>query len=214
MVSSSYFTGNLFGTLMAGKLIQRIGFTRSYHLACVVFAVATAGMALSLDFWSWMGWRFFAGIGCAWIWVIVESALLRSGNLTNRGQLLAAYMMVYYLGTVVGQLLLSMVSTELLNVVPWVTAIVISAMLPMLFARVNSQHDEPQHAAVWPMLKRRSARLGIKWLYYLRYCSRLVVWPDAAVFIPSGDERRQRRLLDGITGQFRHCRPVAGRAPG
>jgi MFS transporter, UMF2 family, putative MFS family transporter protein len=60
MVSSSYFTGNLVGTLIAGKLIQRIGFTRSYHLACVVFAVATAGMALSLDFWSWMGWRFFA----------------------------------------------------------------------------------------------------------------------------------------------------------
>ncbi|MGO3397729.1 MAG: MFS transporter, partial [Serratia proteamaculans] len=74
MVSSSYFTGNLVGTLIAGKLIQRIGFTRSYHLACVVFAVATAGMALSLDFWSWMGWRFFAGIGCAWIWVIVECA--------------------------------------------------------------------------------------------------------------------------------------------
>ncbi|KFK97766.1 MULTISPECIES: MFS transporter [unclassified Serratia (in: enterobacteria)] len=161
VVSSSYFSGNLVGTLIAGQLIKRIGFTRSYHFSCLMFAMATAGMALSLDFWSWMGWRFLAGVGCALIWVIVESALLRSGNLSNRGQLLAAYMMVYYLGTVAGQLLLGMVSTELLNVVPWVTAIVLVAMLPMLFARVNNQNDEPQQAAVWPMFKRRSARLGI-----------------------------------------------------
>ncbi|MFC0229192.1 MFS transporter [Serratia aquatilis] len=162
VVSSSYFTGNLVGTLVAGKLIKRIGFTRSYHLACLLFALATMSMALSLDFWSWIGGRFFAGVGCAWIWVIVESALLRSGNLSNRGQLLAAYMMVYYLGTVTGQLLLGMVSTELLHVLPWVTAIVMAAMLPMLFARVNHQEeDEPQRASVWLMLKRRGARLGI-----------------------------------------------------
>ena len=48
VVSSSYFTGNLLGTLVAGKLIKRIGFTRSYHLACLVFAFATMGMVLSL----------------------------------------------------------------------------------------------------------------------------------------------------------------------
>ncbi|MGL6018846.1 MAG: MFS transporter [Gibbsiella quercinecans] len=161
MVSSAYFTGNLVGTLTAGKLIQRIGFTGSYHLSCLLFAVATAGMALSLDFWSWMGWRFFAGVGCAWIWVIVESALLRSGTLANRGQLLAAYMMVYYLGTVAGQILLSGVSTELMQVLPWAIALVATAMLPMLFARVGREDNTPARVAVWPMLKRRSARLGM-----------------------------------------------------
>lgn len=54
MVSSSYFSGNLLGTLVAGKLIQRVGFTRSYHLSCLVFAAATAGMVLSIDFGA--GW--------------------------------------------------------------------------------------------------------------------------------------------------------------
>ena len=156
----SYFSGNLLGTLVAGKLIQRVGFTRSYHLSCLVFAAATAGMVLSIDF-ELAGLALLRRRRLRPIWVIVESALLRSGNLSNRGQLLAAYMIVYYLGTVTGQLLLSMTSTELLHVVPWVTAIVISAMLPMLFARVNRHEDEPQQAAVWTMLKRRSARLGI-----------------------------------------------------
>ncbi|VTR38386.1 Uncharacterized MFS-type transporter ycaD [Serratia fonticola] len=44
---------------------------------------------------------------------------------------------------------------------PWVTAVVMAAMLPMLFARVNNQDDEPQQASIWQMFKRRDARLGI-----------------------------------------------------
>lgn len=71
-------------------------------------------------------------------------------------------MMVYYLGTVIGQLLLGIVSTQLLSVIPWVGALVITAMLPLLFAQFShqSRHESPP-IAVWPMLKRRSARLGI-----------------------------------------------------
>lgn len=52
-----------------------------------------------IGFWSWLTWRFVAGVGCAMIWVVVESALMCSGTSRNRGRLLAAYMMVYYVGT-------------------------------------------------------------------------------------------------------------------
>ncbi|EKN4704540.1 MFS transporter [Yersinia ruckeri] len=161
IVSSSYFSGNLAGTLIAGRLIQLCGFNRSYHYSCLLFVVATCGLMLSVDFWSWLSWRFFAGVACALIWVIVESALLRSGTPTNRGQLLAAYMTVYYLGTVGGQLLLGLVSTQLVSVIPWVSALVITAMLPLLFAHFANQSAETAHVKVWPMFKRRSARLGI-----------------------------------------------------
>src|SRR5476649_145838 len=161
LVSSSYYSGNLVGTLIAGLLIKRIGFTRSYSLSCLVFAVATAGLALSMTVWSWMGWRFVAGMGCALIWVVVESALLRSGTVKNRGQLLAAYMIIYYIGTVFGQLMLGMVSTELLNVLPWVTSLIVIAMLPLLFTHIINQDSGQPRMTVWPMLKRRSARLGI-----------------------------------------------------
>ena len=102
LVSSAYFCGNLVGTLIAGAVIKRYGFNRSYYFSCLVFALATAGMAYSINFWAWLGCRYIAGIGCALIWVVVESALLRSGTVQNRGQLLAAYMMTYYLATVSG----------------------------------------------------------------------------------------------------------------
>lgn len=162
MVSSSFFTGNLLGTLLTGSLIKRFGFNRSYYLASLIFAVGCAGLGLMVGFWSWMVLRFIAGVGCAMIWVVVESALMCSGTSRNRGRLLAAYMMVYYVGTVLGQLMVSKFPTDLMSVLPWVTGMVLAAILPLLFTRIVNQSSEHQEAThVWPMLRLRQARLGI-----------------------------------------------------
>lgn len=162
MVGSSYFTGNLVGTLLTGWLIKRQGFNRSYYLASLIFAAGCAGLGLMTGFWSWMMWRFIAGIGCAMIWVVVESALMCSGTSRNRGRLLAAYMMVYYVGTVLGQLMISKMPTDLASVLPWVTALILTAILPLLFTRIVNDRSENQEATpVWPMLRLRHARLGV-----------------------------------------------------
>lgn len=162
MVGSSYFTGNLVGTLMTGWLIKRQGFNRSYYLASLIFAAGCAGLGLMTGFWSWMMWRFIAGIGCAMIWVVVESALMCSGTSRNRGRLLAAYMMVYYVGTVLGQLMISKMPTDIASVLPWITALTLVAILPLLFARIVNDRSENQEATpVWPMLRLRHARLGV-----------------------------------------------------
>ncbi|EKY3243738.1 MFS transporter [Cronobacter dublinensis] len=162
MVGSSYFTGNLLGTLITGSLIKRFGFNRSYYIASLIFAAGCAGLGVTLGFWSWLVWRFIAGVGCAMIWVVVESALMCSGTSRNRGRLLAAYMMVYYMGTVAGQLMISKLPTDLMSVLPWVTGMIMAAILPLLFTRIvnsSSEHQEKTH--VWPMFKLRQARLGV-----------------------------------------------------
>ncbi len=163
MASSAYYTGNLLGTLLAGWLINRYGFNRCFYLASLLFALATMGMVLLDGFYSWTLLRFTAGVGCALIWVVVESALLCSGTVRNRGQLLAAYMIIYYLGTVAGQLLVSRVSTELLHVIPWVSALIVCAVLPVVFVQVNAgaATEEASTGRIWSMLRRRSSRLGI-----------------------------------------------------
>lgn len=162
MVGSSYFTGNLLGTMLTGWLIKRLGFNRSYYLASLIFAAGCVGLGLTLGFWSWMMWRFIAGVGCAMIWVVVESALMCSGTSHNRGRLLAAYMMVYYVGTVLGQLMVSKMQTDLVSVLPWVTAMILAAILPLVFTRIVNDRSENQEAtAVWPMLRLRHARLGV-----------------------------------------------------
>ncbi|MFP2823604.1 MFS transporter [Citrobacter braakii] len=162
VVSSSYFTGNLVGTLLTGYLIKHLGFNRSYYIASLIFAAGCIGLGVMVGFWSWMTWRFIAGVGCAMIWVVVESALMCSGTSRNRGRLLAAYMMIYYVGTFLGQLLVSKVSTELMNVLPWVTGTILAGVLPLLITRIaNQQGDEQQSTPITSMLKLRQARLGV-----------------------------------------------------
>lgn len=162
IVSSSYFTGNLVGTLLTGYLIKRLGFNRSYYIASLIFAVGCVGLGVMVGFWSWMTWRFIAGVGCAMIWVVVESALMCSGTSRNRGRLLAAYMMVYYVGTFLGQVLVSKVPTDLMNVLPWVTGMILAGILPLLFTRILNQQSEDQSTTpIVSMLKLRQARLGV-----------------------------------------------------
>lgn len=215
MVGSSYFTGNLAGTLLAGWVIKRLGFNRSYYLASLIFAVGCVGLGITVGFWTWLSWRFIAGVGCAMIWVVVESALVCSGTSRSRGRLLAAYMMVYYVGTVLGQLMVSKLPTDLMSVLPWVTGLALAAILPLLFTRIMGQAEEPHETVSY--LADAEAAPGAprgQWLYYLGDCPRFAVWPDAAVAEPSGCERRRHRLLDGGDGERGDPRPVAGRAPG
>ncbi|WP_250561169.1 MFS transporter, partial [Escherichia coli] len=89
-------------------------------------------------------------------------ALMCSGTSRNRGRLLAAYMMVYYVGTFLGQLLVSKVSTELMSVLPWVTGLTLAGILPLLFTRVlNQQTENHDSTSITSMLKLRQARLGV-----------------------------------------------------
>ena len=162
IVSSSYFTGNLVGAMVTGGLIKRFGFNRSYYLATLLFALGCASLGLMVDVWSWVISRFIGGIGCAMIWVVVESALMCSGTTRNRGRLLAAYMMVSYIGTVLGQFAVSQLPTALVSVLPWATALVLAAILPLLFTQIVSHSPVQQETtSVSMMLRMREARLGV-----------------------------------------------------
>lgn len=162
IVSSAYFSGNLVGAMLTGSLIKRVGFNRSYYLATLLFALGCAGLGVIIGTWSWMVCRFIAGIGCAMIWVIVESALMCSGTTRNRGRLLAAYMMISYVGTVLGQFAISQLSTALTSVLPWATGLVLAAILPLLFTHIISHSAHQQEStSVRLMLRLPGARLGV-----------------------------------------------------
>lgn len=162
LVTTAFFAGNLVGTLIAGWGIKKWGFRRCYYLALVLFAVGAVGLGINIHLSNWLVWRFIAGIGCAAVWVVAESALLCTGTPQHRGRLLAAYMMVYYLGTVLGQLMLTRLTTELAQMLPWVTALTVAAALPLLFTRLPAQHSEQQGPTALRALQRQQpVRLGI-----------------------------------------------------
>ena len=54
-------------------------------------------------------------------------------------------------------------TTEVVSVIPWVTTLVICAVLPLIYMRVASESESTEAAPgrIWPMLRHRSSRLGI-----------------------------------------------------
>ena len=164
MVGSFFFLGNLAGTLMAGWLIRRTGFNGSYRCACVLCAVSTLLLMAVSGVAAWSGLRFLTGASCALVWVVVESALLRAGTLKTRGVLLASYMVVYYLGTVLGQLLIGWFPSDMVVVVSEVCGLSVAGMIPLLFARLKSDAGSGElspRVEIRPLLRRRSVVLGV-----------------------------------------------------
>ncbi|MBT8778174.1 MFS transporter [Akkermansia muciniphila] len=164
LVGAFFFLGNLAGTLMAGGVIRKAGFKGSYQYACVLCAASTLLLLVFPGALAWSGLRLLTGISCALVWVVVESALLRAGTLKTRGILLASYLVVYYLGTVLGQLLLGWFPSDMSLVVTEVCILSAVGMIPLLFVRLESDSAgalSSTHVEVRTLLKRRSVFLGV-----------------------------------------------------
>lgn len=164
LVGAFFFLGNLAGTLMAGGVIRKAGFKGSYQYACVLCAASTLLLLVFPGALAWSGLRLLTGVSCALVWVVVESALLRAGTLKTRGILLASYLVVYYLGTVLGQLLLGWFPSDMTLVVTEVCVLSAVGMVPLLFARLESDSAgalSSVHVEVRTLLKRRSVFLGV-----------------------------------------------------
>lgn len=87
-----------------------------------------------------------------------------AGTLQTRGILLASYMVVYYLGTVLGQLLLGWFPSDMPLIVTEVCILSVAGMVPLMFARLepgNGQVSSSSHIEIRTLLRRRSVFLGV-----------------------------------------------------
>ncbi|MCX8638942.1 MFS transporter [Gilliamella sp. B3172] len=161
LVGSSYFTGNLVGTIMANWFISRFNARYTYTYSCLIFAVATIGLSFSMDFYSWAIWRFFIGIACAVTWVVIESCILVTGSVRTRGKMLAIYLSTYYLGTVLGQALLQYFPQDVLYFGLVIALLMGLAILFILLTHYKLPKRKQNSFNIIPMILYKPSRLGL-----------------------------------------------------
>lgn len=106
LVMSGFFAGMSLGSLLAGRLIERVGHVRTFSaLASVASAAALVHLVL-VDPVVWIVVRGLTGFCFAGLLIVVESWLNASVQSHERGRLLSIYAMVGMCAGVVGQLLL------------------------------------------------------------------------------------------------------------
>src|SRR5881396_2341370 len=88
LINSSALAGSLFGSLVLGRLADRIGRRTIFQYAILWYALFTAGTALAWGPWSVMTFRFLAGLGLGGLLVVDPSMLAEYLPPQRRGRLL------------------------------------------------------------------------------------------------------------------------------
>ena len=104
---AAYYFGLVAGARVGHKVIIQVGHIRAYSVAAAVVTTALLSMALVENLWVWLALRFLLGLAMVAQLMVVESWLNEQAESHRRGSVFALYMVFSGLGTVLGQLALS-----------------------------------------------------------------------------------------------------------
>lgn len=106
VVMSAYYVGYLFGTVAAPYLVRRVGHIRVFAALAAVASAAILLQGIFVHPVTWALLRGVSGLSFAGLYVVAESWLNERSDRATRGQLLAVYMVVLYIGLGCAQFLL------------------------------------------------------------------------------------------------------------
>jgi MFS family permease len=124
--------GYLIGTRLAPQLLKRVGPVRVFATLAALASVAVLVHGAWVHPGPWAAMRLMTGVCFAGIYVVAESWLNHRATSTNRGRLLAIYMLVLYVGLGCAQFLLVLSSPESTEPFMLVSALISAAMVPIV----------------------------------------------------------------------------------
>jgi MFS family permease len=131
IIMSCYYVGYLVGTAAAPRMLRHIGHIRVFA-ALAAFASATILVqAAFIQPFIWAVMRLTTGVCFAGIYVVAESWLNHSASQSNRGRLLAVYMLVLYIGLGAAQFLLILANPSTSTPFMLVSVLISLSMVPI-----------------------------------------------------------------------------------
>jgi MFS family permease len=132
IIMSCYYVGYLAGTRLAPQMLRRVGPVRAFATLAALASVAVLVHGAWVHPAPWALMRLLSGICFAGIYVVAESWLNHRASSTNRGRLLAIYMLVLYVGLGGAQFLLVLSSPQSTEPFMLVAALISAAMVPIV----------------------------------------------------------------------------------
>lgn len=148
-VMTGYFVGFLAGSMLAPKIVERVGHIRVFAALASVASASVLFHAVFIDPLSWGAMRLVTGFSYAGLYVVAESWLNDRATNETRGQILSIYMVVAYGGMTVGQLMLNLADPG--GFVPFVliSALVSLALVPISLTAVPApSFDAPMRVGL------------------------------------------------------------------
>ena len=125
IILALYYLGTVIATFSAAKFINKIGHIRSFAIFAALLAIFVSGHALSPNLVYWSLLRLGEGYAIGGTTMCLESWINTRATNSNRGTIIAVYMVTSYLGSSLGQLFLN---------VPDPTGMMVFVLIAMLFS--------------------------------------------------------------------------------
>jgi MFS family permease len=132
VIMSCYYIGYLLGTVAAPRLLRRVGHIRVFAALAAVASAAILVQGTFVNPVPWAAMRLLTGLCFAGIYVVAESWLNDRASRTNRGRLLALYMLILYVGLGAGQFLLPLFDDRAPTPFMLVSILISLAMVPIV----------------------------------------------------------------------------------
>jgi MFS family permease len=131
IIMSCYYVGYLLGTSAAPRMLRQIGHIRVFAALAAVASACILVQATFVQSAVWALTRLISGVCFAGIYVVAESWLNDRASQTNRGRLLAVYMLVLYVGLGAAQFLLIVANPSTSTPFMLVSVLISLSMVPI-----------------------------------------------------------------------------------
>ena len=141
IIMSCYYVGYLVGTAAAPRMLRQIGHIRVFAALAAGASATILVQAAFVRPFVWAAMRLISGVCFAGIYVVAESWLNDRASTTNRGRLLAIYMLVLYVGLGTSQFLLVLANPSTSTPFMLVSVLISLSMVPIVVSA--QQAPEP-----------------------------------------------------------------------
>ena len=132
IIMSGYFFGILAGSLIAPRLVERVGHIRVFAALASMASISILVHGLHVSPISWTAMRFVTGLSYAGLYVVTESWLNDRASNETRGRVLSVYMVITTLGLGGGQFLLNLGDPMHIELFILVSIIASAGLIPIL----------------------------------------------------------------------------------
>ncbi|WP_262690925.1 MFS transporter [Kordiimonas aestuarii] len=149
LIMSSYYAGFVVGSLLAPKIVSRVGHIRTFSAFASLASAAALCHAVFVDPLSWAIMRGLTGVCFAALCLVTESWLNERSSNLNRGTVLSIYFVVILASTAAGQAFLMMAPPSGYDLFIFVSVIISVALVPIsLTSTPTPEISEPRRMAL------------------------------------------------------------------
>lgn len=146
-----YSVGFVLGTAYVGRFIARVGHIRTFAAFAALAASAALAYPLVVHFAWWAAMRLIGGIAMAALLIVIESWFSSRATNQNRSTLFALYLVIFYLATSGGQILMNAGDPQSFKLFSICALLMVLALIPLALTRLPAPALE--HAPSIPLLR-------------------------------------------------------------